>query len=108
MEITYTWTVNSMSVLQTPDPNYVVIVEWTCVGTDGTNTCDIGGTSEFSSSQEGAFIPYEDLTELMVLEWVSADLGVAGVSNTEDCVKGQINSIVTPPVSPTAEPLPWA
>lgn len=107
MEITYTWNVNSMSVLQTPDPNYVVSVQWTCAGTDGTNTADIGGSSQFSSNQEGTFVPYADLTEAMVLGWISADLGEHGVSNTEATVEGQINSIVSPPVTPTTEPLPW-
>lgn len=107
MAITYTWTVDSMSVLQTPDPDYVVIAQWTCAGTDGTNTADIGGSSQFTSDQEGTFVPYADLTEVMVLGWISTDLGEDGVSNTEACVEGQINSIVTPPASPTSEPLPW-
>ncbi len=97
MAITYTWTVDSMSVLQTPDP----------AGTDGTNTADIGGSSTFTSDQEDTFIPYADLTEVMVLGWVSDGLGPDGVSNTEACVEGQINSIVNPPVSPESEPLPW-
>ena len=108
MAITYTWTVDSMSVLQTPDPDYVVIAQWTCAGTDGTNTADIGGVSTFTSDQEGTFIPYADLTEVIVLGWISTDLGEDGVSNIEATVEGQINSIVTPPVSPTAEPLPWS
>ena len=69
MAITYTWTIESMSVLQTPDPDF--------------------------------------LTETLVLEWVTAELGENGVSSAEGCVEGQINSIVTPPVSPTSEPLPW-
>ena len=70
MAITYTWTIESMSVLQTPDPDFVVTANWLCSGTDGTNVAEIGGSSTFTQ-------------------------------------QGQINSIVTPPVSPTAEPLPW-
>tara|TARA_R110000787_G_scaffold149070_1_gene263074 strand:+ start:476 stop:802 length:327 start_codon:yes stop_codon:yes gene_type:complete len=108
MAITYTWTVDSMSVLQTPDPDYVVIAEWTCAGTDGTNSAEIGGGSRFSSDQVGVFVPYADLTEEIVLGWINEDLGVNGISNTEANVEGQINSIINPPVSPTVEPLPWA
>ena len=108
MAITYTWTVDSMSVLQTPDPDYVVISEWTCAGTDGTNSAEIGGGSRFSSDQVGVFVPYADLTEEIVLGWINEDLGVNGISNTEANVEGQINSIINPPVSPTVEPLPWA
>ena len=107
MAITYTWTVDRMSVLQTPNPDYVVIAEWTCAGTDGTNSAEIGGDSRFSSEQVGTFIPYADLTEADVLGWIDDVLGVNGISSAEGCVEGQINSIVSPPVSPTAEPLPW-
>jgi len=107
MAITYTWTVDRMSVLQTPNPDYVVIAEWTCAGTDGTNSAEIGGNSTFSSEQVGTFIPYADLTEADVLGWIDDDLGVNGISSAEGCVEGQINSIISPPVSPTVEPLPW-
>ena len=108
MAITYTWTVDRMSVLQTPNPDDVVSAQWLCTGTDGTNTADIGGSSDFVVGEErGTFIPYADLTEADVLGWISDVLGVNGISSAEGCVEGQINSIVSPPVSPTAEPLPW-
>ena len=34
MAITYTWTVQNMSVLQTPQPDFVVNAGWNCVGVD--------------------------------------------------------------------------
>jgi hypothetical protein len=108
MAITYTWTVDSMSVIQSPDPDFVVLVQWTCTGTDGTNTADIGGSTIFATQQGGTFVPYADLSEVLILGWVSDDLGPDGVSNMEATVEGQINSIVSPPISPTIEPLPWA
>ena len=37
MAITYTWTIESMSVLQTPDPDFVVTANWLCSGTDGNS-----------------------------------------------------------------------
>jgi hypothetical protein len=107
MAITYTWTIESMSVLQTPDPDFVVTANWVCSGTDGTNVADIGGFSSFTQQEGPTFVPYADLTETLVLEWVTAELGENGVTSAESCVEGQINSIVTPPVSPTSEPLPW-
>jgi hypothetical protein len=107
MAITYTWTIESMSVLQTPEPDYVVDAQWLCSGTDGTNVAEIEGTSLFSQQEGPTFVPYASLTEALVLEWVAAELGENGVSGAEGCVEGQINSMVTPPVSPTPEPLPW-
>jgi len=107
MAITYTWTIESMSVLQTPEPDFVVDANWLCSGTDGTNVAETMGDSTFTVQEGPTFVPYASLTEALVLGWVTAELGVDGVSNVEASVEGQINSIVTPPVSPTSEPLPW-
>ena len=106
MAITYTWNIESVSVLQTPDPDFVSIAKWLCSGTDGTNTAEIGGSSTFTT-QEGAFVPYANLTEAVVLEWVEEELGENGVSGAEGCVAGQLNSIINPPASPAPAPLPW-
>jgi hypothetical protein len=107
MAITYTWTITSMSVLQTPDPDFVVIANWLCSGTDGTNVAEIDGRSTLTQEEGSTFIPYADLTEAIVLGWVDDELGENGINSAQKCVEGQINSIVNPPVSPTSEPLPW-
>ena len=107
MAITYTWTIDSMSTMPTPEPDFVVRVIWTLTGTDGTNTASIGGDSTFSQEGE-TFTPYANLTEAQVLGWVQDELGEQGAANTQANVEGQINSMITPPVSPTVEPLPWS
>jgi len=106
MAITYTWSIDRMYTMPTPQPEFVVNVTWTLTGTDGTNTASIGGDSTFS--QEGdTFTPYADLTEAQVLGWVQDQLGENGISNYKANVDGQINSMINPPVTPTNEPLPW-
>jgi hypothetical protein len=106
MAITYTWTIDRMATMPTPQPEFVVNVNWTITGTDGTNTASLMGDCEFS--QEGdTFTPYADLTEAQVLGWVQDQLGETGVENAQANVDGQINSMINPPVTPTAEPLPW-
>ena len=107
MAITYTWTIEEMSTMPTPQPDFVVNVRWKLTGTDGANTASIDGYSAFSQEGE-SFTPYADLTEAQVLGWVQDELGETGVSNYQANVDGQINSIVNPPVSPTVEPLPWS
>lgn len=107
MATTYTWTVDNMYTVQTPDPDYVVIVNWTLAGDDGTYQADIGGSNQFDSNQEADFVPYDELTETQVIGWVQTDLGPDGVSGMEANVQGQINSMITPPVSPENTPLPW-
>jgi hypothetical protein len=107
MATTYTWTVNQMYTVQQPDPNYVVNVLWTLTGVDGQYTASIGGNSTFDSNQSGTFIPYNQLTQEMVLGWVKSGLGEQGIANFQANVQGQINSQINPPVSPQNTPLPW-
>ena len=101
---TFTTTVTAMYTLQTPDPDYVVNVLWEVTGVDGTYTASIGGNTQFSSAdQEGAFIPYDQLTEAIVIGWIPE----SSITSAQQCVQGQINSLITPPVSPANTPLPW-
>ena len=104
MATTFTTRITAMYTLQQPDPNYVVNVIWEVTGVDGTNTAFIQSNTQFNSAdQVGAFIPYDQLTEAIVIGWISAQ----DISNAQSCVQGQINSMITPPVSPANTPLPW-
>ena len=105
---TYTWTITKMYTVQQPDPNYVVNAYWRLTGVNGQYTAFIESNNEFNSQQESNFIPYNQLTNDIVIGWVQNELGAVGVSNYEACVQGQINSKMNPPVSPEETPLPWA
>ena len=101
---TFTTTITSMYTLQQPDPDYVVNVLWEVTGVDGANTASIGGNTQFNSAdQEGAFIPYANLTEAAVFGWIPE----SAIASAQSCVQGQIDSMITPPVSPADTPLPW-
>jgi len=91
-----------MYTLDTPDPGFVVNVLWTVTGVDGSNTANIGGNSQFTV-QEGTFIPYDQLTEAVVIGWIPE----SQIQSAQACVQGQIDSMITPPVSPQNTPLPW-
>jgi len=104
---TFTWTIDRMYTLDTPEPGFVVNVLWTLTGVDGQYTASIGGSNQFTQ-QDGAFTPYTQLTQERVIGWVQAALGETGVANMEACVQGQINSMITPPVTPQNTPLPWS
>jgi hypothetical protein len=93
-----------MYTVQQPDPNYVVNVNWKVVGVDGTYTASIDGNTAFNSAdQVGAFIPYASLTEAIVIGWIPENQ----MTGAQACVQGQIDSMITPPVSPASQPLPW-
>ena len=106
MANTYTTKINSMFCVQSLEPNYVVNVLFTVEGTDGTHTASIDGNVMFSTEQEAEFIPYDELTDVIVMDWINE--ATDNLANYYANIDGQIQSQVTPPVSPTAQPLPWA
>ena len=102
---TFTTTITAMYTLQQPDPNYVVNALWKVTGVDGTYIASIQGSTEFNSAdQEGAFIPYANLTEAIVISWIPE----SAIASAQACVQGQIDSMITPPVSPANTALPWS
>jgi hypothetical protein len=106
---TYTWNVTALYT-ETIDgeQNYVVIANYEVVGVDGTYTASLSNIARFSTASVSPFIPYADLTEDTVIDWIQQDLGTDGVSNLEACIQGQINSQINPPTVPVNTPLPWA
>ena len=102
---TFTTTITSMYTLQQPDPDYVVNVLYQVTGVDGSNTASIGGNTTFSSAdQTGPVTPYASLTQAQVIGWIPED----AMASAQACVQGQIDSMITPPVSPANTALPWS
>ena len=103
---TFTTAIDQMYTVNQPDPDYVVNVLFTVTGVDGEYTASIGGNISFSSSEAPeTFIPYASLTPEIVTGWIEAS---GQLPNLQACVQGQIDSMITPPVSPQNTPLPWA
>ena len=105
MATTYTTTINSMYTLNSPEQGFVVNVLFTVSGTDGTNTASIDGNIQFTDQVETDFIPYNQLTEEQVIGWINAQTN--NQENYYANINGQIESMINPPVSPAAQPLPW-
>jgi len=102
---TFVTTITAMFTLQQPYPNYVVNAKWKVTGVDGQYTASLDGNTTFDSSQQiGPVVPYADLTEAIVIGWISE----SDIASAQATVQGQINSMITPPVSPQNTPLPWS
>jgi hypothetical protein len=103
---TYTTTITAMYTVPNPT-GYVVNVKFNVSGTDGTYTANIDGNIQFTPEQnQPDFVPYDQLTQDEVIGWINT-----ATNNQENYyanVQGQINSMITPPVSPTSQPLPWS
>ena len=100
---TFTSTITAMYTLQQPNPDYVVNVLWEVTGVDGEYAAKINGNTQFASQQGLDFIPYDQLTETTVIGWIPAEQ----IASAQACVQGQIDSLITPPISPQNAPLPW-
>ena len=100
----FTTTITAMYTLQQPDPNYVVNVLWEVTGVDGEYTASIGGNTTFNSAdQTGPVTLYDQLTQAIVIGWIPE----SAMTSAQQCVQGQIDSMITPPVSPQNTALPW-
>ena len=93
-----------MYTVQQPDPNYVVNVLWTVTGVDGEYTSSVTVNTMLSSQQVGTFIPYDQLTEEIVLGWIPAEQLTSAQNTVQEAINYQIN----PPAVPQNVPLPWA
>ena len=103
---TFTTTITAMYTLPQVDGQTDVVVNamWKVTGVDGQYTADINGNSQFTITQGEGFTPYAQLTQAQVIGWIPE----SAITSAQQCVQGQINSIITPPVSPTSQPLPWS
>ena len=105
MATTFTTRITAMYTLQQPDPDYVVNALWEVTGVDGANTASIQGNTQFNSAdQTGPVVPYASLTQAQVIGWIPE----SAITSAQACVQGQIDSMITPPVSPANAALPWA
>tara|TARA_R110002126_G_scaffold79028_2_gene196425 strand:+ start:309 stop:653 length:345 start_codon:yes stop_codon:yes gene_type:complete len=106
---TFTWAVTALyTETIAGEQDYVVIANYEVVGVDATYSASLSNIARFSTETVSTFIPYDNLTNDIVIGWIQEGLGVDGVNNLEACIQGQIDSQANPPVSPVSAPLPWA
>jgi hypothetical protein len=106
--INYTWIVTQL-LTETIEgnENYVVIAHCETIGVDGEYSASVPNVIQFSTEDVTVFIPYEDLTEEMVIAWIKESLGEEGVLSIEASIQAQIEAQKNPPVTPQETPLPW-
>lgn len=111
MATTYTWEVTNLYTMpvSAQEQDYVVTALYNVTGVDGEYSASLSNSAQFEVVVDKPnYIPYADLTEAQIIEWIVEGLGVDGVANIEACIQGQIDSEINPPVSPENTPLPWA
>ena len=112
MSNTYTWTTTSL-LTQTVgnETDYVVIVNYDVLGindTDNQYHCSLYFTQELTVIYDQPdYIPYNELTNEIVIGWVQETLGTYGIESIYISIDGNIESQINPPISPVNTPLPF-
>jgi hypothetical protein len=97
---TFNWTIQQMERL-TSD-GFVVTVHYNVSATDDTYQASTYGTTSYTQTPGETYIPYDDLTQAVVVGWVQEALGKETV---EASLQGQIDALKNP-VQESG--LPWA
>jgi hypothetical protein len=111
MNITYNWSIQGISTLPTynNDTNVVTTITYNVVATDSDsgNTSKVFGTVNTYTLVTGVdFIPFETLTESVVIGWAQTILGPTQIQKIQDSLAYNIVVQIAPPVG--VETLPWA
>lgn len=108
MTITYSWEVTGMRTKTVGNtPNVVVQVFWKKTGTDETgNSSSFIGSTPFNteSIDPENFIPFDNLTEENVLNWVKQTITASFEEHINTIIEKQIQENSNPPVDAV---LPW-
>ena len=85
----------------------VTTVHWRVSKTDGDHTGSVYGTITLPHKDHNApdFIPYQNLTEAQVVQWVKEEMGADTVAAHEAAVQSQIDAQKNPV---SASGLPWS
>jgi hypothetical protein len=100
------WTINSLSVVQSPEPNTVVMSNFTISDTQDGLTGSVTYSVNLLPASTSNFIPYDQVTQAEAIQWTQAALGVDRVTAMEAEVQAQIDAQKVP--NPQPAPLPWA
>jgi len=109
MAITYTWAITGLKkTTEGSNTDAVVQTYWTKTGVDDDdNTGVFNGATPFTSVDTETFIPFEDLTEVNVLEWIKATADVEG--SYKEHINAQIKKQIDEQITPVVEAeMPWA
>ena len=110
MAITYNWTISALDCIPQVDgkTDYVVTAHWSCNGDDEEgHTGSVYSTQSFTvDPNKPDYVPFDQLTEELVVGWVQDAMGEDGVVATEASVATQIENQINPPI--VTPPLPWA
>ena len=103
---TFNWNCRTVDTYPTSSDHTDVVynIHWSVTGTsdqtdiNGDNyTATSIGTQQIDTSTITDFIPFDDLTNEVAIQWTQAAMGTGSVSLIEDQIDIQIQDKITPP-----------
>ena len=94
--MTITWKINSLE--RRADDGYVLVAHWDCLAEDAGEVGRVYGSTSFSGELA---VPFVDLTEAVVIEWVKQ---VEDTEDIEAAAQAALDAKLNPP---TASGVPW-
>ena len=106
MTVEKVWTITQLQTYPQSEgeADVVCAAAWNVSGTDGTYSGSLNGSTAFKLNPDEPFVPFDQLTESQVLEWVFASLGEEGKATAEADVDAQIEYAAS---KVQDAPLPW-
>jgi hypothetical protein len=99
------WIINSLSVLNVPEPETVVMSNFTISDTQDGLSGSVTYSVNLLPAEGSNFIPYADITQAEAVQWTQDALGAERVAAMEAEVQAQIDAQKIP--TPQPVPLPW-
>ena len=96
--ITYDWNCKTVDVhpQEEGETDVVYNVHWIVTGTEGDYSVNSIGTQVVPLDPETPFIPFEDLTNEIVVGWTKDAMGADQVQAIEDSIASQIAELENP------------
>ena len=96
--ITYNWNCKTVDVhpKEKEQTNVVYNVHWTVTGVDGDYSATNIGTQIVPLSEGDTFIPFEDLTNEIVVGWTKEAMGEEQVAQIEATIAAAIEDQINP------------
>ena len=95
---TYDWNCKTVDIHPQEEgkTNVVYNVHWIVTGVDGDYSATNIGTQVVPLSEGSTFIPFEDLTNDVVVGWTKEAMGEEQVTQIEASIASTIESLITP------------
>lgn len=97
----YTWTINSLQVMDTPEPQTVMMSNFT-IAKDGQQ---VNYSVNLLPANPDSFTPFDQITQAQALAWTQGALGESRVTAMQNEVDMLIAQAAIP--TPQPAPLPW-